>query len=72
VTIAEIAQRYALVFVGLTESEIASIWAAVLFRRVPVDERLRVRVERLERLRDAVGRESAARNRSANVRGDAA
>ncbi len=71
-TIADIAARYASVFVNLTEMEIAAVWQAVLFRRVPADERLRDRVEHLERLRDDVGLESAARNRNANIRGDAA
>jgi len=72
VTFEEIAGRCARVFLGLTETEVAQVWVAVLFRRVPADERLRDRVEHIERLRDDVGRESAARNRSANVRGDAA
>lgn len=69
-TPANIAKQYAAVFVGLSESETAAIWQAVLFRRVPVDGRLRDRAERLERLRDDVGRASAARNR--NGRSDAA
>jgi len=70
VTGAEIAQRYAVIIVGLSETEIAALWTAVLFGRKPVDERLRRRVEQLERLRDDVGRQSAARNR--NGRSDAA
>jgi len=70
VTITEVAARYAEVFLGLTESETAAIWQAVLFRRIPADERLRGRIERLETLRDDVGRSSAARSR--NGRSDAA
>ncbi len=58
-TIADIAERYAAVFLDLSEIEVAAIWTAVLFRRVPADERLRDRVERLQGLRDDVGRESA-------------
>lgn len=69
-TIADIAARYASVFLGLTESETAAIWQAVLFGRTPSDERLRGRIERLETLRDDVGRSSAARSR--NGRSDAA
>ncbi len=69
-TFEEIAGRYARVFLGLTETEVAQVWVAVLFRRVPTDKRLGDRAERLEALRDAVGRESAARSR--NGRSDAA
>jgi len=70
VTIAEIAERYAAVFLDLSEVEVAAIWTAVLFGRKPVDERLRRRVEQLVALRDDVGRASVARSR--NGRSDAA
>lgn len=69
-TSTQIVQRYAAIVDGLTEVEIASAWAASLFGRKPVEERLRDRVQQLEALRDAIGRESTARSR--NGRSDAA
>ncbi len=65
-----IAARYSSIVAGLSETDIAAVWAATMFGRKPVDERLRDRVERLEALRDEIGAHSAARSR--NGRSDAA
>jgi len=67
---ASIGARYAVIVAGLSETDIAAVWAATMFGRKPVDKRLRDHVERLEALRDDVGRASAARSR--NGRSDAA
>lgn len=52
---ASIGARYAVIVAGLSETDIAAVWAATMFGRKPVDERLRDRVERLAALRDEVG-----------------
>ncbi len=67
-----VAARYAAVFLDLPEWDLALLWDAVLFRRPLVDGRLRDRLAALERLRDEVGRASAARNRNADAGSDAA
>ncbi len=65
-----IGERYAAIVAGLSEAEVAAVWAATMFGRTPLDERLRDRVGQLAALRNDVGRESVTRN--GNGRSDAA
>jgi len=63
VTTAEqmIRDAYARVIEGLDEIQVGVIWGALLRNRLPTDPHLRDRAQLLERLRDAIGRESARR-----------
>jgi hypothetical protein len=60
---AEIAREYAAIVAGLDEAQVAALWTAVLAGRRLEDSRLAVPADRLNALRDSVGRASAARAR---------